>query len=151
MLKDRIFSIVVIIVCIVMFLETFNFSTSSPYNTGPELFPRIIILIVFLLSAALLIKSFFTKSEGRKTFISLKEFIDHYGSTILFFISFLIYTILLPILGFIFATLLFMFFAQTILTGFKKKKLLLLNVVISSISTIGVYFTFTEVLSLWLP
>jgi putative tricarboxylic transport membrane protein len=151
MRKDRILSISLLVFCLIMFMETFNFAEKSKMNiAGPEVYPRIVIASIAAFSVILLIRSFFSKADPAPR-LEWKEFIKKYMNIILLFLFFGIYVFLLPNVGFIIATILFMFVSQALLMGVKKRKQLIVNICVTSVSTFFIYFIFTNFLSIWLP
>ncbi|MBM7570035.1 tripartite tricarboxylate transporter TctB family protein [Aquibacillus albus] len=151
MVQDRIFGISVLIFCLIMFMETFNFAEKTPWQiAGPAVFPRFIIAVIAVVTLVLLIKSFLQKSDRTSSF-SWETFINKYGKTIILFALFGVYVVLLPILSFIIATLLFLIVGQAVLMGLKKPKTIVLNLSISVIMTFSVYLIFTHLLNIWLP
>jgi putative tricarboxylic transport membrane protein len=151
MRKDRILSISLLVFCLLMFMETFNFAEKSKMSiAGPEVYPRIVIASIAAFSVILLIRSFFSKANPTPR-IGMKEFIKKYKKIILLFLFFGIYVFLLPNISFIFATILFMFVSQALLMGIKHRKQLMINVCVTSVSTFFIYFIFTNFLNIWLP
>lgn len=153
MTKDRIFGSSILLFCLVMYMETFNFAEKTKWQVaGPEAFPRAIIGFVAVTTVILLIQTFFqkTKSNSSSSF-TWKEFLPNYGKIIIQFALFGIYVFLLPILSFIPATIIFLIVGQALLMGFKKPKEILLNLTISFITTFAIYLIFTYLLKIWLP
>lgn len=134
-----------------MYVATFDFASPTGLSrggAGPAVFPRAIIAITALLAVISLIKTFLDKSEER---ISLSGAPYRYRSVGLLLGLFLVYVLALPLVGFIASTVAFMFIAQVILTGAKRKKTLLINITVAVVSTILVYFVFTNALNIILP
>jgi putative tricarboxylic transport membrane protein len=151
MKKDRALSISLLIFCLIMYMETFNFAEKTNLQVaGPEVYPRIVLSIIAAFSIIVLIKSFFTKENTTAAF-EWKGFLDEYGKIILLFLSFGIYVFLLATVGFIVATLLFMFVGQALLMGLKQPKPIIINICVTSVATFLVYFVFTDFLGIWLP
>jgi putative tricarboxylic transport membrane protein len=153
MKKDRILSICMLLFCTVMYMETFNFAEKTSIQVaGPAVYPRILLYVIAGFSIIILIRSFFTKASGdESTVFSWKGFLDKYKKIVLLFLFFGVYVFLLSNVGFIMATLLFMFASQALLMGLKKTKPVIINVCVTSVSTFLVYFVFTESLSILLP
>jgi putative tricarboxylic transport membrane protein len=152
MTKDRALSLALILFVGVMFAETFNFPEKSDWQMfSPAFYPRIILSIISVLTLILCIRSFkqakpATESKDRKS-----SFWKEYGKVILLFVIFAIYVILLQLIGFIMATILYLLASQAVLMGIKERKAWILNSSVSLIATFTVYFIFTDVLQVWLP
>jgi len=151
MIRDRLLAVLTIMVGIIMYTETYTFARKASWQlVGPEVFPRVLIVIIVLLSLILLIQSFFTKHPETKKF-ELQEFLNKNGKSIIIFIIFGIYVFLLSRVHFIISTLLFLFTTQALLTGVKKSKLLIRNLIVTLVATFSIYIIFTNILSIWLP
>lgn len=136
-------SIVMMIVCGIMFYGTFQFPNLSVSGIGPEVFPRIILVIAFCLSFALFWES--RKNKGTLNTLKLNK------KQVCVAVSIVLYVILLKRIGFVASSLLFM-----VMCSFSiKPKLDLKN--ISIIAVVGVatvsavYYIFAVVLTLFLP
>lgn len=151
MTKDRAFSGSIILFCFVMYAATFNFARSSATTTDPQVFPRAIILIITVLALANLVISFFSKSAEPARAFDFRGFLSRYTKVMILFLMFFVYAFILPLIGFVAATLLFMFGTQGLLMGVKRKKALLINCIVSVTSAVGVYYIFTEALNIILP
>ncbi|UTR12107.1 tripartite tricarboxylate transporter TctB family protein [Evansella sp. LMS18] len=149
--RDRIFSICILLFCGLMYMETFNFARGSDLRAGPEVFPRILIGLIAALALIHLIKSFIIKEEKIRQSFNRKEFLGKYWKIIAMFMIFGLYTLFLPILSFITASLIFLFAGQALLMGLRKKKLIITNLAVTFAATFFVYFIFTETLNIWLP
>jgi putative tricarboxylic transport membrane protein len=153
MTKDRALCLALILLVGVMFAETFNFPEKSDWQMySPAFYPRIILTIIGILTMVLSIRSFklakqSTESNGND---AKQSFWKEYGNIILLFVVFGIYAVLLPQIGFIMASILYLFASQAILMGIGKKPLIL-NSTVSLVATLAVYFIFTNILGVWLP
>jgi len=151
MKKDRALSIILLLFCLIMYMETFNFAEKTKMQVaGPAVYPRIVIGIIAFLALIVLIQSFFAKTKNSEAF-NWKNFKEKYSKVIILFILFGIYVYLLSVLGFILSTLLYMFISQALLMGFKQRKPIIINVCVTSVATFLVYFVFTDFLGIWLP
>lgn len=153
MKKDRILSICMLLICVIFYLETFNFPEKTSIQVaGPAAYPRVLLYAIAFFSIIILIKSFITKADGEdSTSFSWKEFLNKYKIIVLLFLFFGVYVFILSIVGFIVATLLFMFGSQALLMGLKKSKPVIINICVTLIATLSVYFVFTELLGILLP
>jgi putative tricarboxylic transport membrane protein len=151
MKKDRALSICLLLFCLILYMETFNFAEKTSLQVaGPEAYPRIVLGIIAVFSLIVLVQSFLTKANPSAAF-EWKGFLNKYGKIILLFLSFGIYVFLLSTVGFIIATLIFMFVGQALLMGLRQPKPVIINICVTSVATFLVYFVFTDFLGIWLP
>jgi putative tricarboxylic transport membrane protein len=150
-MKDKIFSIFIIIFCFVMFLQTYNFDQKTLFQpVSSAFYPRIIIIVIFIFSLILLLLSFTKKQNNNKIKFN-KQMIDFYKNPIIIFSSFAIYIYILPIIHFIPATLLFLFAGQLLLYENRRLRGLFIISAVSVSSTFIIYFTFLDALNILLP
>lgn len=150
MSNDRFLSIVLLVFCFIMYFETFNFAEKTEFQTiGPTVFPRAIIIFIAVMSVIHLLTTFKGKTEKRE--FNREDFFLKYGKIIALFALFAVYVLALSLVGFIPATLLFLIVGQALLMGFKKRKIIISNLLVSVISTFTVYIIFTNFLAIWLP
>ncbi|MEC5423305.1 tripartite tricarboxylate transporter TctB family protein [Virgibacillus sp. C22-A2] len=154
MVKNRILSICTLIVCLVMYMETFKFGEKTSVQVvSPAAYPRFLLYFIAGFSIFILIQSFFTKTDKNQAIVfNFKKFWNKYREIILLFLFFGFYVFLLSSnVGFIISTLLFMFASQALLMGLKRLKSVITNISVTTVLTFFVYFTFTEMLSIMLP
>jgi putative tricarboxylic transport membrane protein len=152
MSKDRYLSISLILVTLFMFIETFNIAEKSSWQMyGSAFYPRILLALLAVLSVTLLIKSFTNKADLPKGAFNLTMLWKKYDKIILLFVFFGLYAASLPYLGFIIASLLYLFISQGLLLGYKEPKTIMLNTTVSVVTTFSVYFIFNNFLNVWLP
>jgi len=94
-----IISLLVIVFGLVAYWYTSDFPGSSGSETGPGFMPKIFIIIIIILGISLLIKSIFFENEKATLY---KKRIA------IFILLFIIYNILIPILGFYVTSILFL-------------------------------------------
>ena len=145
--KNIIAAVAIILLTVVYATLTAQLPTRSlPDTPGPTFFPWVNIFLLLVLSISLLISSIFTI----KTVENSDEF--HEGprktkSTVIAFISFILYLILLPSVGFVMATIPF-FAAMMVL--FSEKRFL--QIIIGSITfTVFFYILFRYGFNIFLP
>ncbi len=116
-------------------------------SIGPAGFPRALSLILLFFSILIIISGLASKKE-EKEFADLN--IRKNYLVVITFISLIIYIFLLmPNIGFIFSTIIFLWFLQYTLTPGKKKYI---NITLISIITpIALNYIFTELLTVFLP
>lgn len=136
-------SLIMMVICGIMFYGTFQFPNLSVSGIGPEVFPRIILVIAFCLSLALFLES--RHSKGSLDALKLNK------KQVCVAVSIILYIVLLKRIGFIASSLLFM-----IMCSFSiKPKLDLKNILVIAfigVATVAaVYYIFAVVLTLFLP
>jgi len=153
MIKDRVLSISVIFVFILLYLETFNFKKATAAQiVGPAAYPRFLIYIILLLSTVVLINSFLKKKENNssKSIFYWGTFINKHKRIFLIFVFFGLFVFIMSKFNFIVASIFFLFSSQTLLMEFKIKNITL-NIFTSIVITLIVYLVFTNFLSIILP
>lgn len=150
MKKDLWLSIVLISFSIIMYIETLSFPSAPKWESfGSSFFPRIIIGILLGLSVIMLIRSLLVKKTEVKT--SFKAFKAEYKLVLIIFAVTTVYIFILDKIGFLIATIIFMLVSQAILRGLKTKKDVALNMVISAVAPVFIYYIFTNFLNINLP
>ena len=137
---EKIFLVFLNLISIFLFFITFTFETleMDKYSLGTTFFPRLICIILFILSLILLIFSIIKKENKNKKIESTK--IKYTVSTILFFF---IYVFLLDKLGYLVSTIVFMFLL--------KSKSILINIIFSVLFSGVIYFMFSKGFNVSLP
>ncbi|PMC34794.1 hypothetical protein CJ195_21315 [Bacillus sp. UMB0899] len=148
---DRIFAIFILLVGGVFFIESNKFSEKSGVQTfAPSFFPRVIIILMMILAITLLIKSFFSKQEKNSLFSNLKLYIFEHYRVIAILGLFFVFTMLIPFIGFLFSSMIFMFFATVILRPLKLR-FMATNIILSLTLPFIVQWVFQNILNIYLP
>ena len=148
---DRIFAIFILLVGGVFFLESNKFSEKSGVQTfAPSFFPRVIIILMVVLAISLFIKSFLSKQEESSLFTKLKLYVSEHYRVIAIFCLFFTFTMLIPLIGFLFSSMIFMFLSTVILRPIKKK-FMATNVILAVTLPFIVQWVFQNVLNIYLP
>jgi len=152
--KDLLFALSVIAFAAVMYLETFNFPPRSKFHTfAPTTYPRIFIYTLFVLAGFLLVTTIFkmARSGGFKfSFEGLKRILSEKKETIAVFIIFGLYLLIMRFLGFIVASMIFLFFTQWFLQMSKKASIVKI-IAVSVIATMSTHYIFKYILHVYLP
>ena len=138
-------SIILLVLCLTGFLLAGNISV--PQDTtgyGPTFFPRLVLILLALLSSILLIKGIRSYKHDEEKIHFDK---DSMLKTAVFIILLLIYLVLFFVIGFIFSSIIFLFIAQLIFGIRNITKL----VVVSVFVPIILYFIFTNLFQIPLP
>ena len=152
--KDFIFAVSVIIFCLIMYAETFNFPPPSKFHTfAPSAYPRMLIYTMLVLAGILLlisaIKALRTGGFGF-SYQGLKDGLREKRIIMAVFGLFGVYLVLMSVLGFIIAAFLFLVICQWLLrkngqTGWAK--IILISVMAALITN----YVFKLVLHVYLP
>jgi len=141
--QNFIIGLIVIIGGGLLFWNTFYFPAPiKPNAPGPDFFPRIILIILFILGTALLASSFINKDKGlfpSKSLFDHKKFLVAVGLIIL-------YLMLLPYLGFLLAS--FLYISLTLINRLKGR---IRVVTLAAASSACLYFIFAWLLNVRLP
>jgi putative tricarboxylic transport membrane protein len=154
MTKDRALAIAISLFVIVMYIESYNIAGKSDWQKFSSAFyPRVLLTIMTILAVILLIRSFVLGKHNEKIrrSVDFKVFLEKYWKVILLFISFGIYVFILTRVGFVISSALYLFISQLILMGMKSRKSLFLNISITVIATLSIFFIFNYGLNVWLP
>lgn len=148
---NRIFSIIVLAISGLFIIESTKFSEKSGVQTfAPSFFPRIILFLIFMLSLYLLIKSFIENNDVDKISDLIRKYVkDHYHVIVIIGL-FLIYILLIPLVGFLISSILFLLSTFTSLRP-KKRKYLLANLIVAIVLPFGIHYVFQQVLKIYLP
>lgn len=139
---EKIFLVFLNLISIFLFFITFTFETleMDKYSLGATFFPRLICIILFILSLILLIFSIIKKENKKIESTKIKYTV----STILFFF---IYVFLLDKLGYLVSTIVFMISLLFLL----KSKSILINIIFSVLFSGVIYFMFSKGFNVSLP
>lgn len=138
----KIFSIVLLLICVLMLVQTFNFPALNITGMGPEVFPRIVLVITIILGLMLLYQSF---KDDDKVKVTMNK------KQLLVLLSIVLYVILLKPLGFIVSSSIFMVLCMFAIKPIKDVKWLA-KVLTTTVAVVaGVYFIFAVQLKLFLP
>lgn len=119
----------------------------SNADVGPEVFPKLIVLVLFVLCLIGLIQEFLGMAREKESWqggsINLKEYLPQVGMIL----SGVVFLFLAPKLGFAVAAIFFMFF----LLNYFGSKRLVLNLVLSVFYPVLLYLLFSRVLHISFP
>jgi putative tricarboxylic transport membrane protein len=139
---DRYTSFIFLIVGAAFVFESKGISQSAyGSSVGPDIFPRVLGILLILLSLRLFYETFrYTVKQGGKSNLDYVKFLIIFGAAVL-------YAVFLESLGYVITTFLFL------LIGFQvmQKGGWVKTVIISGAFSFGVYYLFVEVLKGSLP
>lgn len=136
---DKIFSIILCIISATIYYSASNFDMSYIGDTGlgPDFFPKIISIILIVLSILI-----FISKDNKK-----REKNTNIKYTLMTILIFALYIILIGKIGYLVSTIFFSFMIISLL----KKNSIILKVVYSIIFPVGLYLLFTYAFKVSLP
>ena len=147
--KDLISSIIIIIISIFSLIFSFQVKESAISAVSGRLVPQIFSVILFLLGFILLVKSLF-KIKGDNEKVEVKEYTGNIKKVLATLLSLALYAFLMPVLGFIISTTLYLI-AQMIILGDKKDIKIIKVIIISVISSVVINIIFVKGFLVMLP
>lgn len=139
---ETIFSLALCIISAFIFYSATQFDLSfiGDSGLGPEFFPKVIAVVLFVLSAVLFYGS--VKNKEKKSIYNENM---RYTFTVMF--VFAVYIFLIKVLGYLSSTIIFAFVVITIL----KSKSMILKIIFSVIFPTALYLLFTYAFKVSLP
>ncbi|MDI5890852.1 tripartite tricarboxylate transporter TctB family protein [Halomonas rhizosphaerae] len=155
--KDRALALAMLALTGILLAETRNIAPPTSWQPyGSALFPQILLGIIAVLSLLLLLRTFFVspadrKDEPDRPRRSLAAWIRHNGTVLSLFGLFGLYALLLPLIGYLPATLAFLVTSLALLLGIDTRRKWIINLTVSCTLAPLVYVIFRFVLNVWLP
>lgn len=151
--KDRALALALLLIVAVMWVESGNIRPPTSWQPyGSALFPRILLVVTGLLSLLILVRSLITgapaRTEPRRSFV---QWLSHNRTVFSLFGLFGLYAALLPVLGYLVATLAFLVTSLGLLLGIDSRRKWIINLAISGTLVPLVYVIFRFGLNVWLP
>ncbi|MGL5122785.1 MAG: tripartite tricarboxylate transporter TctB family protein [Fusobacteriaceae bacterium] len=144
MLKaDRIFSVILGVISIIIFYLSSNFESGFIIDSGlgADFFPKSVSIILFILSSILFFKSFSTKEYSKGIFSKNSKIL---GITLCYFF---VYIVLINIIGYLLATILFLIGMFKFLKIKSNKFILFYSLIFS----ILIWYIFNNIFNINLP
>lgn len=151
--KDRALALVMLLVVGIMLVESRNIPPPTSWQPyGSALFPRILLVVIGLLSLLILVRSLVASAPSpRLPRRSFMQWLAHNRTVLSLFALFGAYAALLPLIGYIAATLGFMIASLGLLLGLGTRRKWITILAVSGILVPLVYATFRFGLNVWLP
>lgn len=152
--RDLQFSIGVLLLCALMYLGTFSIKITKAVRVSAAYFPRLILAITAILAIIYMISALKTlkNSKGKeKQGNEENEEKPDIKRTLLTMGMFIVYGILVDILGFMIASIGYLIIQMWIMLEVRNKKEIIKFAAISTISMVLVYFIFTKLFYVSLP
>ena len=148
--RDSLIALCLILMCGGLMLASFEIREPDYGVLSPAAWPRLIIIIISILSVIYLLQSIGMPKERkdatpRKT---ISEFILYWRNVIAVFSIFAVYLITLPYLGMLIGNVLFSFILLTVLGGWSS---ILMHLLVALGASGGMWFLFTFALEVFLP
>lgn len=133
-----------------------DLKVSIIHSTSHTVFPKIVLGILIFLGIILVIQGLLKARQANRRFISLKDrrfFVDGHDRTKLLgtLIGLVLYIVLMPILGFIPASILFMLYFNVLYSARWSKKDLAAHLAVAAVETMSVWFVFGYLFEITLP
>lgn len=135
---------------VALYIQTGNIDTTMVYALGPVFFPKLLIYMLGILSLLLMYQS--VDITGKKNWCKSARAVD-YNSVLLRWLlvgMVLVYLFLLPVIGYVYATMPFLFLAMCLLGPLKPKNLAVYGITAVAV-TLGLQYIFATLLKLFLP
>ena len=138
---ERIFSILLCLISLVVFYSASNFDMSyvGDSGLGPDFFSMVVSIILFILSGMILVGNLKRVKENTKNSID--------KNTLMIILLFTIYIFIMGKIGYLVSTILFAFSIISIL----KKDNIVLKIIYSILFPLGLYLLFTYAFKVSLP
>nr|WP_163500957.1 tripartite tricarboxylate transporter TctB family protein [Halomonas socia] len=151
--KDRTLALALLLIISVMWVESGNIRPPTSWQPyGSALFPRILLVVIGLLSLLILARSLLSGAPARtQPRRSFTEWLAHNRTVFSLFALFGLYAALLPVLGYIVATLAFLIGSLGLLLGIDSRRKWFINLAVSCTLVPLVYAIFRFGLNVWLP
>lgn len=156
--KDRALALFMLAITGILLAETRNITPPTSWQPyGSALFPQILLGIIAVLSLLLLVRTFLVsstsvlKGEPERPRRSPAAWLKHNSIVLSLFGLFGLYALLLPLLGYLLATLAFLVTSLALLLGIDTRRKWIINLAVSCTIAPLVYVIFRFVLNVWLP
>jgi hypothetical protein len=147
--KESVVAAILLFVTGVYFWETFNIATPDYASIGSDVWPRVILIPLLVLTTIYLFQSIRRPPPAGEQ-RSVKEWLAAYQNPISSFIIFFIFLLFLDYLGMLIAGVLLVFALLTVL-GHRTPKALVVHAAIAIVSVGLVWSLFTFVLRVYMP
>jgi len=147
--RDTITALLLLVLCGVLFHQTFNIREVPFSEMGSEVWPRFVLLLMAFLGLIYLFRSMAVPPPEKAPF-SLGQWLKTYRNPLICFAMFFAFLLILPWLGMLVSGILFVFITQTILGGATPRHLIV-HALVSVGAVGGMWMLFTYALGVVLP
>jgi putative tricarboxylic transport membrane protein len=148
--RDGISGLACLALSLGMLLLTRGLPESPMVPVGPAFYPRVVLVLMAGLSLLLLVLDLRTARAGRPA-VAKAAAAPNYRLVVITFTTFIVYIVLLPLLGFRIATFLFVGGLQALLEPPRSARRWALVLAIAIVTTVVTYLAFEQYLSVLLP
>jgi len=149
------------IVSVIMFITALSFKALTTSTVGPDFIPKVISVFIAILSIFLIVNAFRgIKNQGNGQLNSLnyeeintekiKTKVTSYKTMLLTLLLMISYLILMPSLGFLIMTAIYLFLQMYILVDKTGRKVPLF-IIVSITSSVAIYYVFHSIFHVMLP
>ncbi len=151
--KDRALALAMLLLAAILLVESGNIPGKTAWQPyGSALYPRILLGVIGVLSTIILIRSFFSRAaKSTSTRRSFRAYLVHNQKVLLLFVLFACYAALLPVVGYLVATLGFLVLSLALLLGVDSRRKVIVNLATSFTLAPLIYVIFRYGLRIWLP
>ncbi|MCA8863874.1 MULTISPECIES: tripartite tricarboxylate transporter TctB family protein [unclassified Halomonas] len=151
--KDRALALALLLIVAVMWMESGDIRPPTSWQPyGSALFPRILLVVIGVLSLLILVRSLWVNVPerlGAKQLVT--EWFQSRRTILALFLLFGLYAALLPVVGYIAATIGFLVASLALLLGIDTRRKWMINLTLSATLTIVIFVVFRYGLNVWLP
>lgn len=147
---DVIIALLLMVICAVFFVETFAYQKVHMAIIGSKLWPRVVVVAMFLLASAYLVQSLRTARKREQEPWSLAQWLRDNRNVIGSFSLYALFLLTLPYLGMLLGGTLFVFAALTFL-GRRTWANHAIHIAIAVVSVGFMWWIFTHALGVVLP
>lgn len=149
-----------LLISVGMFTATFSFKALTVSKVGPDFMPKIIAGLIALVSIAIIVSAF--KEQKKKKALEIQMGEDEVSVTldeseekvylpVILSLALMVgYLILLPYIGFLIMTAVYLFFQMYVLSEQSNKRLVLF-LIVSMVSSAITYYVFRSIFYVMLP
>ena len=154
--SDVFSGVILLMAAVGMFVTTYSFEALTVSKVGPEFMPRVIALLIAVTSIAMIVSAF---NKMRREKIENAQILDEemdssgeksYTSVLVSVLLMVGYFVLMPYIGFLIMTTIYLFL-QMLLLSDKSNKKIVLFFAISIVSSLVTYFIFRSIFYVMLP
>ena len=151
--KDRALALALLLMVAVMWMASGDIRPPTSWQPyGSALFPRILLVVIGLLSLLILVRSLWVKVPERPGAKQLLiEWFQRRRTILALFLLFGLYAAFLPVVGYIVATIGFLVASLALLMGINTRRKWIINLTLSVTLALVIFVVFRYGLNVWLP
>ncbi|CTQ55582.1 Tripartite tricarboxylate transporter TctB family protein [Roseibium album] len=146
--RDAFVAVFFLLLCAVMFVASMDLPPPMFGQLSSALWPRLILVPLALLSAALLYQS--QRAPQKTERKTVGQWLEFNRNPFICFALFFLFLVTMPIAGMLLGGLAYVFLTLNVLGGWKPRQLAL-HAMISAVSVVSMWAVFTQLLGVLLP